>query len=329
MTGRNLVTRRDTARAAARQREGADDERVTVGLHRLLRLRHQATGYSFLPRQPVSSLLSGRRASRLRGRGLNFEELRRYLPGDDVRTIDWRVTARTRKTHVRVFTEERDRAVLFVVDQRIHMFFGSRDRMKSVVAAEAAALGAWRALDSGDRVGAIVFNDERTTEVRPRRSRMTVLRILGAVARMNGELAADSTVTPAPGRLNEVLAVVPRLAPHDALIVVVSDFQGADEETARLATAIAAHNDLLAFHAFDPLREAPVPGPRMTVTDGRRQLELDLADGKLRERIAEDYRREIEGLRRALRPFSAPVIPLSTDGEVVDQIRRRIGTGGR
>ena len=93
----------------------------------------------------MSSVLSGRYASRLRGRGLNFEEIRRYLPGDDVRTMDWKVTARTRSPHVRVYTEEKDRAVLLIVDQRINMFFGTRDKLKSVTAAELAALGAWRA----------------------------------------------------------------------------------------------------------------------------------------------------------------------------------------
>ncbi len=105
-------------------------------------------------------MLNGRHASRLRGRGLNFEELRGYLPGDDVRAIDWKVTARTGEPHVRVMTEERDRPALIVVDQRMSMFFGSQLNMKAVTAAEAAALAAFRILDQGDRVGGIVFGDD-------------------------------------------------------------------------------------------------------------------------------------------------------------------------
>jgi uncharacterized protein (DUF58 family) len=128
---------------------------VYAELDDLVRLRFRARGYSFLPRQPVHSVLAGRHASRLRGRGINFEEIRHYLPGDDIRTMDWRVTARTREPHVRVYTEERDRPVLLVVDQRQSMFFGSRRAMKSVVAAEVAALAAWRVLKAGDRVGAL------------------------------------------------------------------------------------------------------------------------------------------------------------------------------
>ena len=102
----------------------------------------------------------------MRGRGLNFEEIKDYRSGDDVRSIDWKVTARLQKPHVRVFNEERDRQALLVVDQRLSMFFGSRLSMKSVTAAQAAAIGAWRVLGAGDRVGAIVFNDSDLVEIR-------------------------------------------------------------------------------------------------------------------------------------------------------------------
>src|SRR5215468_9627102 len=132
---------------------------VYVGFDDLLALEHRGRRVSFLPRQPVHSLLSGRFASRMRGRGLNFEEIRDYRPGDDVRAIDWKVTARLRAPHVRVFNEERDRPAVLLVDQRLSMFFGSRLAMKSVAAARAAAIAAWRVLGVGDRVGAIVFND--------------------------------------------------------------------------------------------------------------------------------------------------------------------------
>src|SRR5215471_17651879 len=132
---------------------------VYIDLDDLIALEYRDREVSFLPRQPVHSLLSGRFASRMRGRGLNFEEIRDYRPGDDVRSIDWKVTARLQKPHVRVFNEERDRQSLLVVDQRLSMFFGSKLAMKSVTAAQAAALAAWRILNVGDRVGAIVFDD--------------------------------------------------------------------------------------------------------------------------------------------------------------------------
>src|SRR5215813_15471563 len=117
---------------------------VYVGLDELIALEYRGRKVSFLPRQPVHSLLSGRFASRMRGRGLNFEEIRDYRPGDDVRSIDWKVTARLQKPHVRVFNEERDRQALLVLDQRLSMFFGSRLAMKSVTAAQAGENAARR-----------------------------------------------------------------------------------------------------------------------------------------------------------------------------------------
>jgi uncharacterized protein (DUF58 family) len=104
------------------------DAGVYVDLEHLIALEQKGRKVSLLPRQPVHSLLSGRYASRMRGRGLNFEEIRDYRTGDDVRSIDWKVTARLQSPHVRVFNEERDRQGLLVVDQRLSMFFGKPPR---------------------------------------------------------------------------------------------------------------------------------------------------------------------------------------------------------
>src|SRR5262245_40511992 len=207
---------------------------VYATLDDLVRLRHRATGFSFLPRQPVHSLLAGRHASKLRGRGLNFEEIRAYLPGDDIRQIDWKVTARTRKPHARIYTEERERPVILVVDQRLGMFFGSRERMKSVTAAEVAALGAWRTIAVKDRIGAVVFNDSEICEVRPQRTRANVMRILQHVVEMNQRLRADSDLAPRPDMLNAALKRARLLSPHDGLVVVITDGAGENQETSQL-----------------------------------------------------------------------------------------------
>ena len=218
-----------------------------TNLDELIRIQFKVRDLSLLPHQPVTSILSGRYASRLRGRGLNFEELRRYQPGDDIRTMDWKVTARTRSPHVRVYTEEKDRAVLILVDQRINMFFGTREKLKSVTAAELAAIAAWRALDVGDRVGAIVFNDSESIEIVPHRSKQNVMAILGGVVRLNHQLSAQSDVRPNGDMLNRILDKALRVVTHDYLVVLISDFFGADEQSERLVTELASHNDVLAF----------------------------------------------------------------------------------
>lgn len=318
----------DWARIRRQLPEANQSPGAYANLDDLVRVRFKARDFSFMPRQPVTSILSGRYASRLRGRGLNFEEMRRYLPGDDVRTIDWRVTARTRQPHVRVYTEEKDRSVLLLVDQRSNMFFGSRDRMKSVTAAELAALGAWRALDVGDRVGAVVFNDTEVTDIRPQRSQQTVMSILGTVVQMNQRLRVGSGIEANPGMLNEALRKAVRLAPHDVLVVIVSDFFGVDAETERLSANLAAHNDVLGLLVHDPLRLDP-QGHNISVSDRALQMQMDLSNKKVREKLAEDYQQEQEQITRFLKKFSAPLLLVSNEGDVVRQVRRLLGVPGR
>ena len=290
----------------------------------MIRIQFKVRDLSLLPQQPVTSVLSGRYASRLRGRGLNFEELRRYQPGDDIRTMDWKVTARTRSPHVRVYTEEKDRAILLLVDQRINMFFGTRDRLKSVTAAELAAIGGWRALDVGDRVGAFIFNDSESIEIVPQRSRQNVMQILGGIVRFNHQLSAQSEVEPNGEMLNTILEKACRVATHDFLIVLISDFFGADERTTRLVTELATHNDVLAFLPYDPIRLTPGRQP-ITVSDGRARMEMDFSRAKVRDKIAADFQEEQDQIQHFLRKLSVPLLMISNQGDVARQVKRHLG----
>lgn len=299
---------------------------VYAKLSDLIALQYRARGFSFLPRQPIHSLLAGRHASRLRGRGLNFEEIRRYLPGDDIRQIDWKVTVRTRKTHSRVYTEERERSVLLLVDQRLSMFFGSVRQMKSVAAAEMAALGVWRVLAQKDRIGALVFNDSKVTEIRPQHSHATAMRILQAILEQNHALSLDAGIPPNPGMFNEALRRCVNLAKHDFLVCVISDASGNDEETRRLMTRVAQHNDVLFSFIFDPLEaDLPDAGP-LVFGDGVQQLEIDTGNRKLRNRFRDTFAEERATGRRFLLQRETPVVPISTAEDVVQQLRHHLGT---
>ncbi len=298
---------------------------VYTDLKDLISLKHQGQGFSFLPRQPIHSLLAGQKASRLRGRGLNFEEIRQYLPGDDIRSIDWKVTARMRTPHTRVYTEERDRPTLLVVDQRINMFFGSKRAMKSVTAAEVAALGAWRVLGVGDRVGAVVFNDTQIEEFRPHRSNRAVMRILEAVVRQNRMLRSDSDIIPQSGKLNEVLERICRIAGHDTLVCVISDFEGADEDTKRLMTRLAQHNDVLAGLVFDQLEAELSNLGRLVVGDGELQIEVNSGDEILRQRFADVFSGKQNEIRKFLLQRQIPLLPLHTGLPVAEQVRALLG----
>ena len=301
------------------------DPRIYVSLSHLRGLQGPARGLSFLPRQPSASALNGRHASRLRGRGLNFEEMRDYLPGDDIRSIDWKATARTGSPHVRVFTEERDRPALLVVDQRMSMFFGSRLNMKSVTAAEAAAIAAFRILEAGDRVGGIVFDDDEQIEIKPKRSRRAVYALLETIAEMNAGLHADREVERQQGELNDVLASIVRLAHHDHLIIVLSDFDGIDETTRRRLSGIAAHNDLILMLVHDPAALESPSGARVVFGDHAMQAEVDLASKRTREALQGYGNRRLRQIFDWQTEINLSVLPLSAGEETLPQIRRLLG----
>jgi uncharacterized protein (DUF58 family) len=298
---------------------------IHVTLAHLRSLQGAAKGLSFLPRQPSGSVLNGRHKSRLRGRGLNFEEMRDYLPGDDVRSIDWKATARTGSPYVRVFTEERDRPALLVVDQRMSMFFGSQLNMKSVTAAEAATIAAFRILAASDRVGGIVFNDDHQVDIAPKRSQRTVFALLDAIAAMNAELNADNPMPQSPGSLNKALSSVARLAHHDHLVIIFSDFDGIDEMTHRRLSGIAAHNDVLLVLVHDPMAKRIEQGAPTIIGDGEMQAEIDLGSASVRDAVTRATRERLEKIHLWQTSINLSVLPLSAGEETLPQIRKLMG----
>lgn len=300
--------------------------RITITLEELVRLKADARGFSFLPRQPVNSLLSGRHASRLRGRGLTFEELRRYHQGDDIRTIDWKATARLRTPHVRVYSEERERPILLVVDQRSSMYFGSRRAMKSVTAVELAALAAWRTLDVGDRVGAVIFDDHKAVELSPQRSQSRVMGLLHKLAQFNQALSAESSETAeATFSLNDALTAALRVAKHDHLVVVVSDLDGVDAETKRLITRLQSHNDVIVAAVYDPMGATLQTNPGMFVhAEGERFAVPHSKD--FSKAFTNVFTNLVQNWREIFRSLRIPLVPISTSAPVVDQIRELLGT---
>ncbi|WP_455271587.1 DUF58 domain-containing protein [Rhizobium herbae] len=297
-------------------------EGVYVTTDQLVALEARARDLRFVQKSRSQQQLAGRMQSSMRGRGLTFEELRDYLPGDDIRSIDWRVTARTNKPVVRVYSEEKERPALVVVDQRINMFFGSRRAMKSVTAAEAAMLCAWRILGSGDRVGGFVFNDTTIDEVRPHRSREAVITFADRIARQNGSLNAAFKGTPAPSSLDTVLQRVSDIAHHDHLVLVISDFDGHSTATRETLLQLSTRNDVICLLVYDPFLLDLPKSADIVVSGGALQAELPLKQTDIRQsidRFARDRGRELRAWQREL---GLSMLPVSTAEETAPQLRR-------
>jgi uncharacterized protein (DUF58 family) len=304
------------------RREPDGKSGVYVSAADLVALEAAVRGPGLWARQPGRQLLAGRHESHMRGRGLSFEELREYIPGDDIRSVDWRVTARAGKPFVRVFTEEKDRPALIVLDQRMNMFFGSRRSMKSVAAAEAAALAAWRVLSVGDRVGGVVFNDTKFTQVRPHRSRAAVIDFLNTIVEQNTALHAQLQDRRGRGQLNAALRVVASQAEHDHLVIVISDFDGHDAETRQTLLQLTMSNDVLAVLVYDPfLLRLPERG-ELVVSGGRLQAELPFGRSDVRGRITEFARGRGRELLSWQQELGLPMMLVSAAEEVLPQLRR-------
>jgi uncharacterized protein (DUF58 family) len=198
----------------------------------LLKLSQRAHGFTFPFRQP---LVTGRRASKLSARGPEVDELHRSTASDGIRAIDWAEAKRHGTPYRLSRGEERDRPVMLLVDQRQSMFLGKRRATKSVVAAEVAALAAFRVTALGAPVGGIVFSEQGVSEIEPHASDAGAHRLLAEVARHNNALRADPPYPPNRDLYNEALRRVARLAGHDWLVVMISDGLGRNTDSLKLA----------------------------------------------------------------------------------------------
>ena len=230
---------------------------------------------------------------------MEYSESRIYLPGDDIRSIDWRVTARTGRVHTKLFHEERDRPILFVVDLGEHMRFGTRRAFKSVVAAETASLLAWAAAANGDRVGGLVFAGEKTVESRIKGGRRGTLALVRALAGIENETRGWG----ARDGLGNALLRARRLARPGTLAIVISDFSGLRASASQQLAKLREHNDLLCVWIHDRLESTPPPPARYPIGDGRRTATLDARSSEVARAIThrfDDIETQITtGCRRA------------------------------
>jgi uncharacterized protein (DUF58 family) len=295
-----------------------------VDLTRLLAWRFPARQLDIRRRRRALAQHAGGQRSNFRGRGIEFEEVRGYQAGDDIRTIDWRVTARTGEAHTKLFREERERPVLLAVDQRPAMYFGSRHCFKAVLAAELAALLAWSALGSNERVGALLLRAQDHWEMRPRNSRRTVLALLSALAEAPAQ--ADKLAT--PGRFTDLLRSARRVARPGSSLFLISDFDGLQETAAvEELFQLARHTEITAIHVTDPLEAALPPAGNYSVTDGRDRVALDTADPALRSRYARDFELRREAYREQFQRLGIPMLDASTDNAPLALLRRVYGDG--
>jgi len=246
----------------------APEERVDIRLKTLINLVGPAKSLT-LQQSGIKSRQSGGYVSRVKGRGMEFDETRLYQPGDDVRSIDWRVTARTGKAHTKLFREERERPVFISLDNRPTMHFATRGVFKSVQAAKLAALLAWAAQHHSDRVGGQIYDKYVCRELKPQSGRHAVLRLLNLILQPQA-----GSNTP-----NLSLAeVMNRLIHHvrpGSLVYLISDFRGLDGRVENTIARLARHCAVVMVLIYDPLENNLPEQGRYRFTDRVNDVVVD------------------------------------------------------
>lgn len=295
------------------------DNLIFISLEHLLKLEWLNTVLNFnAGRQKSNSVLSGRYASRLRGRGLDFEEARPYVIGDDIRNIDWNVTAKTGETHTKVFTEEKEKPAFIFVDQSPSMGFGSASKTKSVVAAELAAIAAYKILKGGDRIGGMVFKGGDYDLITPKRNRENILRFLQKVVDANHSIYEQPAYN-FDESIKEVIHKAQNIVTHDYLTIIISDFCRYNPETLKYYSMLSEHNDVILIKVYDPMEEQ-LPHEKIALSNRVEQIQVKANNNKLNKDLEDDFLANYKNFKSEVEKYGITMFKINTVDPLEDQL---------
>ena len=302
------------------RRPSHDGDGIHLSAAELISLRPRCHALRLPMRQPAASSMAGAYRSRFRGRGIDFLESRNYQPGDDIRNMDWRVTARTGRPHTKVFQEERERPVLVVLDASPSLYFGTRRVLKSVAAGQIAAAVAWSTIRRGDRIGGFFFAPGRHRELRPAGGRRGAMRMMqGLVDWLQPEQAS----TEAPEPLSGALARVRHTVRPGSLVIIISDFFGLDENCNRHLSRLRQHNDVIGCQVLDAA-EHQLPAGHYPITDGEQHSVLDMGRRDSRSKYEDMSFRHLDEPRRLFQKHQCGWLVLHTSDDPVEVLGREL-----
>ena len=290
---------------------------INLNLEQLISLRAKARG--LLPGFHGKARLQGPAGylSPFRGRGMEFDEVRIYQHGDDARSIDWRVTARRGETYTKLFREERERPVYVLTDLHPCMFFGTRNVFKSVLAMQLAAIVAWAAEGSGDRVGGIIGGSKGHRELPPTPRRTGVLSLLHGLE----DLQPDHPGELQPGRLDELLDKLVHIVRPGSLVLVISDFQEMGEGIEASLSAIRWHSDLRIGFISDPLETGAPPKGHFRLGTPALQLNLDTTRSDIQTQWPALFTQRFDKISAICQKERLPLAHFSTADDPVAMLR--------
>lgn len=276
----------------------------------------------------IRAVRSGGHTSTIKGRGMAFEESRPYQPGDDMRTFDWIVTARTGKPHTKVFSEEKERPVVFWLDFRQSMFFATRGQFKSALSARMTAALAWAAHHSRDRVGALLFNENKHVELRPAGGHKPVLRLLNQLhqfSRFDKTQYHAADIETEQTALGNALLRLRKVVHPGSLILMMSDFRHLTDTHEKHIVELSRHNQLSMFRFYDGFeRELPSNG-LYPVKNNERLFTLNSNDTSMKARYTNYYDQQQSRIQDLAQLCRASLSEVSTETILSDWLQDTYG----
>jgi len=305
-------------------KHGSDKQSaVAVSIGELISLKSSIRGISLLSTRVKNSSITGAHASRFRGRGMDYQESRAYQPGDDIRSMDWRVTARAGIPYVKMYEEERERPVMLLLDLNPGMFFATQGIFKSVMAARIAALISWAAVANGDRIGGLIFNGKHQ-ELQPRGGAKGALHLFRLLVDATDPLQGmqESFINTENNGLDSALKRCRRVSKPGSLIFILSDFYKFNEETKAQLLRLRQHNDVVAMQIVDPLEQTPPPAAVYGVSDGVQKGIIDTRNRRQQDNYSQWCNEHHAVVEQVMRKRAIPLLRISTTDDAASALRR-------
>lgn len=288
------------------------NERVSVNLKMLINLANPASSLKLFHSR-IRSIQSGSYLSPIKGRGMEFDEVRPYQAGDDIRSIDWRVTARTGKTHTKLFREERERPVFISVDYRNSMQFATRGVFKSVQAAKLTAILAWLAQRHGDRIGGQVFTDNNCRELKPKNGKQAVLHLFNA-------LVAPSEKK-RPINFEQVISRLTHHVKPGSLVYIISDFRGINAAVENHLSKLARHCEVVMILVYDPLESHLPTKGCYRFTDTNKDILVNTSDKQRVLNYQQKFQQHIENLQTLSKKLAIRLIQCASNDDPLQSLK--------
>lgn len=304
-----------------------DGNGVYCTVEELIALKAKAERLRYPLKHRSRSQFHGGKRSTLRGRGLDFDEVRAYQAGDEIRSIDWRVTARTGEAHTKVYKEEKEKPVFVLLDLRRNMFFGSKRYFKSVTACHLASLLAWAAIKNGDRFGALVFSEERHEELKPKAGNKSALHFIQLAsdfsqALLDQKTSQDNTT---PENINSALTKLHQVIRPGSLVYLISDFHDLDQASQQALNLIARHNDIIAIHIQDQLEKQLPQASRLLFTNVKASetaiAEINGQQQSTRKHYQTLFEQKHQTLENILLDCAVSSLDINTEEDVFEQLQ--------